>query len=103
MLKIEIHLIFGQLHDATDNKRFDFHGFTIVSTYFDILTKHSFPTEFVNYYIFFRINKFFRMEDALDITLQKYNRREWAREGKNKFIEKKRIWSLIRRIRIFIH
>lgn len=70
MLKIEIHLIFGQLHDATDNKRFDFHGFKIASKYFDILTKHSFPIEFVDCYIFFR------MEDALDITLQKYNRRE---------------------------
>lgn len=70
MLKIEIRLIFGQLHDAIDNKRFDFHGFRIVSTYFDILTKHSFPIGFVNCYIFFR------MEDALGIMLQKYNRRE---------------------------
>lgn len=70
MLKIEIHLIFGQLHDATDKKRFDFHGFKIVSMYFDILTKHSFPMEFVNCYITFRI------EDALDIMLQRYDRRE---------------------------
>lgn len=80
--------------------------FMVLQLYLRILTYRRnirFLQNLLTIIFFLELINFFRMEDALDITLQKYNRREWAGEGKNKFIEKKRIWSLIRRIRIFIH